>query len=507
MSQLFDNLAMGFGVALTLKNFLYCLLGATLGTLVGVLPGLGPVTTIAMLLPITFKISPVASLIMLSGIYYGAHHAGSTTAIMLNMPGEPTSVVICLDGHPMARQGRAGAALCISALGSFFAGCVSVIIIALFSPPLADAALLFGAPEYASMIVMALVTASVLSSASLLTTIAMAVLGVLIGTVGTDVNSGVVRFSFGASALADGVNFVAVAVGLFAFAEVILHLGALDQRARIASRVRGLLPTRADLRAAWKAILRGTAVGAGFGILPGTGPLISSFAAYALEKQLAADPSRFGNGAIEGVAGPESANNAAALTHFIPMLTLGIPAGAAMALMLGALMIQGIAPGPQVMTQHPDLFWGVVASMWIGNMMLLVLNLPLVGVWVKLLAIPYRFLYPTILVFCCIGVYSVSNSAFDVFLAAGFGVIGYVFKRLNCAPAPLILGLVLGPVLEENLRRSLLISRGDPSVFLTRPISLAMLVLAVLFVVVFSLPALKRRRETALAAEAVAGSE
>ncbi|MBV9862150.1 MAG: tripartite tricarboxylate transporter permease [Alphaproteobacteria bacterium] len=495
MSQLLDKLGLGFGVALTLKNFLYCLLGATLGTLVGVLPGLGPVTTIAMLLPITFKISPVASLIMLSGIYYGAHHAGSTTAIMLNMPGEPTSVVICIDGHPMARQGRAGAALCISALGSFFAGCVSVIVIALFSPPLADAALLFGAPEYTSMIIMALVTASVLSSASLITTIAMAVLGVLIGTVGTDVNSGVVRFSFGAEGLADGVSFVAVAVGLFAFAEVILHLGALEQRHRITSRIRGLLPTRADLSAAWKAILRGTAVGAGFGILPGTGPLISSFAAYALEKQIAADPSRFGNGAIEGVAGPEAANNAAALTHFIPMLTLGIPAGAAMALMLGALMIQGIAPGPQVMTQHPDLFWGVVASMWIGNMMLLVLNLPLVGVWVRLLAIPYRFLYPTILVFCCIGVYSVSNSAFDVFLAAGFGLVGYVFKRLNCAPAPLILGLVLGPVLEENLRRSLLISRGDPSVFFTRPISLAMLLLAVAFVVIFSLPALRRRRE------------
>jgi putative tricarboxylic transport membrane protein len=492
--EIIHQLRMGFDVALTPANFAYCLTGAVLGTAVGVLPGLGPVTTIAMLLPITFKMPAIGSLIMLAGIYYGAHHAGSTTAIMLNMPGEPTSVVICIDGHPMAQQGRAGAALCISALGSFFAGCVSVVIIALFSPLLADAALLFGAPEYTSMIVMALITASVLSSSSLLTTTAMAVLGVLLGTVGTDVDSGVLRYTFGAMDLADGINFVAVAVGLFAFAEVAIHLGAPELRAKVAFKLSGLLPTRADLRAAWKPILRGTGIGAGFGILPGTGPLLSSFASYAVERQIAADPTRFGKGAIEGVAGPESANNAAALTHFIPMLSLGIPAGPAMALMLGALTIQGVNPGPQVVAEHADLFWGVVASMWIGNMMLLVLNLPMVGLWIRLLAIPYRFLYPVILVCCCIGVYSVSNSHFDVWLAAGFGLLGFVFRKLDCAVAPLILGLVLGPVLEQNLRRSLVISQGDPTIFLSRPISAAMLALAVFLVFAFSIPELRRRR-------------
>ena len=421
--DLFAHLATGFSVALTPENFLYCLAGAVLGTMVGVLPGLGPVTTIAMLLPFTFKLPAIGSLIMLAGIYYGAHHAGSTTAIMLNMPGEPTSVVICLDGHPMARQGRAGAALFISAIGSFFAGCVSVIIIATLSPPLAEAALTIGPPEYTSMIVMAMAIAAVLASRSLLTTMAMAVLGLLLGTVGTDTTSGALRFTFGFDELGDGLSFIAVATGLFAFAEVILHLGAGETRARVEGRITGLLPKRADLAASWKPILRGTALGAALGILPGTGPLLSSFAAYALERQLARDPSRFGKGAIEGVAGPEAANNASAMTHFIPMLTLGIPAGAAMALMLGALTIQGITPGPQIMTEHADLFWGVVASMWIGNLMLLVLNLPLVGIWVRLLAIPYRLLYPAILLFCCIGIYSVSNQTFDVGVAALFGLV------------------------------------------------------------------------------------
>ena len=499
MLELWHNLAMGFGVALTPFNIAYCLVGATLGTLVGVLPGLNPILAITMLLPLTFKLPATGALIMLAGIYYGAHHAGATTAIMLNMPGEPSSLVICLDGHPMARRGRAGAALCISALGSFFAGCVCVLVIALFSPPLARAALAFEAPEYTAAVVLALVAVSALSTRSMLTTMGMAIIGLLIGTVGTDVNTGLTRFTFGFDQLADGIDFVAVAVGLFAIAEIAYRLGAPDHRAQVDGRVRGLLPTRADLAASWKPILRGTALGGAFGILPGTGPLISSFASYALEKKLSGEPERFGQGAIEGVAGPEAANNAAAFTHFIPMLTLGIPAGATMALMLGALMIQGIPPGPQILNQHPDLFWGLVASMWIGNLMLLVLNLPLVGIWIRLLMIPYRLLYPVILVLCCIGVYSIANSAFFIAVAAFMGAVGYVFRQLDCPPAPLLLGLVLGPVLEENLRRALLISRGDPFVFVERPISLCLLLLAAVLAVAFSWSGVRGRRGAAAA--------
>jgi putative tricarboxylic transport membrane protein len=480
-----QNLQMGFGVALTPLNLLYCVAGAAIGTLVGVLPGIGPVTAIAMLLPLTFKMPAVGSIIMLSGIYYGAHHAGSTTAIMLNMPGEPSSVVICLDGYPMSQRGRAGPALCMSALASFFAGTVSVFIIATVSPALAQASLAFGPTEYAAMIVMALVTASVLSNNSLATTFGMTVIGLLLGCVGTDVTTGQLRFNFGFLQLADGISFVAVAVGLFAIGEIVSNMASPERPTTSASKVTGLLPTRADLSAAWRPALRGTALGAAFGILPGTGPLLSSFASYALERRLAKDPSRFGKGAVEGVAGPEAANNAAALTHFIPMLTLGIPAGAAMALMLGALQIQGIAPGPQVMTDHPDLFWGVVASMWLGNLMLLVLNLPMIGIWIRLLGIPYRLLYPAILMFCCIGVYSVSNSAFDVLVAALFGVVGVVFKKLGCSPAPLVLALVLAPMLEENFRRAMLISKGDPTVFVTHPVSLGILVLTVALAVFF----------------------
>jgi TctA family transporter len=487
-----NHLWMGFGIAVSPLNLLYCLIGATVGTLVGVLPGIGPLTTIAMLLPITFKLPALPALIMLSGIYYGAHHAGSTTAIMLNMPGEPTSVVICIDGHPMARQGRAGPALCISAIGSFIAGCLSILVIAFCSPILARVALSFGPPEYCAVVIMALIAASVLSNAPVILTIAMTVLGVLLGCVGNDMISGERRFDFGSPDLADGINFVALAVALFAFADILSRAGQPDQVRRF-DKIRGLLPTRADLAASWKPILRGTALGAAFGVLPGTGPLVSSFASYSLEKRLARDPSRFGNGAIEGVAGPESANNAAAFTHFIPMLTLGIPAGAAMALMLGALMIQGVTPGPQVMTDHPDLFWGVIASMWLGNMMLLVLNLPLIGVWIRLLRVRYRLLYPAILVFCCIGVYSVNNATFDVLLAGGLGLVGYLFAMLNCPPAPVILGFILGPILEVNLRRTLLISQGDFSVFVTRPISLGFLLLAVVLLGAIAVPALRRR--------------
>lgn len=491
--DLFANLTTGFGVALTPQNLFYCLIGATLGTLVGVLPGLGPVTTIAMLLPITFKMPAVASLIMLCGIYYGAHHAGSTTAIMLNMPGEPTSVVICIDGHPMAKQGRAGPALCISAIGSFFAGCVSVVVIALFSPPLGRLALSFGAPEYAAMIVLALVAVSVTASGSTLTTISMAVLGLLLGTIGTDINTGQRRFTFGVTNIEDGLSFVAIAVGLFAIAQITAQLGPNDRRGAIVGKVTGLLPTRADLRAAWKPIMRGTALGAAIGIFPGTGPLIASFASYSLERQIAKDPSRFGKGAIEGVAGPESANNAASFTHIIPMLTLGIPAGPAMALMLGAMAIQGVTAGPQLMVHHSDLFWGLVASMLIGNLMLLILNLPLVGIWIRLLAVPYRLLYPIVLMCCCIGTYSVNNSAGDVLLATLFGAIGYIFVELGCPPAPLILGFILEPILEENFRRALLLANGDLMVFIDRPVSLAFLVASVFLLLVFCVPSLWRR--------------
>jgi putative tricarboxylic transport membrane protein len=472
------NLAFGFSIAFTSQNLFYCFVGATLGTLVGVLPGMSPTIVITMLLPLTFKMPATASLIMLSGIYYGSHHAGSTTAIMLNMPGEPSSVVICIDGHPMARNGRAGAALCIAAFSSFFAGCASVLLMAIFSPALAKAALSFRAPEYAATIILALVGVSALANRSLLETLAMAIIGLLIGTVGTDVNSGVLRFTFHQSHLASGVDFVAVAVGVFAISEIGYQLGTPDRSVRAAWNIAGLLPDRQDIAASWKPILRGTALGALLGVIPGVGPMLSSFASYTMEKKLAKDPSRFGQGAIEGVAGPEAADNAAAVTHFIPMLTLGIPAGATMALMLGAMLIQGITPGPQVMSAHPDLFWGLIASMWIGNVMLLVLNLPLVGIWIRLLSMPYRLLFPAILTFSCIGVYSINNSAFDVGVAAVIGVFGYICRRLGLAPSPLVLGVILGPILEENLRRALLISHGNPAIFISRPISLTLLLAA-----------------------------
>jgi TctA family transporter len=484
--QLWDHLSLGISVALSFDNILYCLLGATLGTFVGVLPGLSPPTVIAVLLPLTFYMSPISGLIMLSGIYYGAHHAMATTAVMLNLPGEPSSVVICLDGHPMALKGRAGAALSTAAVSSFFAGCVAIAIIMFFAPPLATAALSFHAPEYTATIVLAIVASSVISNKDIFQTLAMSALGMLIGTIGTDLNSGVARFTFGLRDLIDGVEFSVVAVGLFAFTEVIITVGQASFAKP--AKVNGLLPTKEEMKASWRPMLRGTMLGSALGILPGTGPFLSTFASYAMEKRLAKDPSRFGHGAIEGVAGPEAANNAAALTHFIPMLTLGIPAGATMALMLGALMMQGIAPGPQVMLKHPDLFWGLVVSMLVGNVMLLVLNLPLIGLWIRLLSIPYRFLNPTILVFCCVGVYAVSNNTFDLLVAAFFGAVGYVLKKLDCEPAPLILGLVLGPIFEEYMRRSLLLSHGDPMVFITRPISCGLFILAVALIVVFAWP-------------------
>jgi TctA family transporter len=491
---LFDHLIFGFGVALSLDNLLYCLVGVLVGTLIGVLPGIGPLATIAMLLPLTFNVPPVAALIMLAGIYYGAQYGGSTTAILVNLPGETSAVVTCLDGYQMARQGRAGPALAIAAIGSFFAGTVCTLLIALFGPPLADLALRFNSADYFSLMLMGLVAAAVLARGDTSTSLAMVVMGLLLGVVGTDVDSGARRFTLGLIGLIDGIGFVVLAVGVFAVGEIVSNLGEPGERHVFATRVTDLFPTRADLARSFGPIVRGTGIGAFFGVLPGTGPAIASFASYMVEKRLARDPSRFGRGAIEGVAGPEAANNADAQCKFIPMLTLGLPASAVMALMLGALTIHGVAPGPQVMTQRPELFWGLVASMWIGNLMLLLLNLPLIGLWTSLLRVPYRLLFPAIMVFSVLGVYSVNNSSFDVYLAALFAVLGFVWIRLGCSPAPMLLGFVLGPMLEENLRRALVVSRGDPSVFVTRPISLVFVAATVLILVAAAAPAVRRRR-------------
>ncbi len=495
--ELFHNLGIGFEVALSLKNLWFCLVGVLLGTLIGVLPGIGPVATIAMLLPVTFTLNPTSALIMLAGIYYGAQYGGSTTAILVNIPGESSSVVTCLDGYQMARQGRAGPALGIAAIGSFFAGCFATVIIALFAPPLAEVALKFGPAEYFSLMVLGLIAATVLAHGSLIKAIAMVILGLLLGLVGTDVNSGVARFSFGVSELSDGIGFVSVAMGVFGFAEIIANLEQKEHREIFTKKVSNLLPSLQDFKDSWASIVRGTLLGSFLGILPGGGALLASFAAYTLEKKVSWNSANFGKGAIQGVAAPESANNAGAQTSFIPLLTLGIPSNPVMALMIGAMMIQGIAPGPQVMTERPQLFWGMIASMWVGNLMLVILNLPLIGMWIKLLMVPYRILYPSILVFCCIGVYSISNSPFDVMQTAVFGVVGYIFVRLECEPAPLILGFILGPLMEENLRRAMLLSRGDPLVFFQRPISLTMLLIAGFLLAIVLAPTVRKKREEA----------
>ncbi|MBS1207681.1 MAG: hypothetical protein H6R19_79 [Proteobacteria bacterium] len=493
--DLLNHLALGFQTALSLHNLLYCFIGVLLGTAVGVLPGLGPLSTIAMLLPMTYALSPVSALIMLAGIYYGAQYGGSITAILVNMPGESSSVVTCLDGYQMARRGRAGAALAISALGSFFAGSVATVIIAGFAAPLTDLATRFGSAEYVALMVLGLVGAVVLAHGSLLKALAMIVLGLLLGVVGTDVNSGTARFSFDVPELMDGFNFVVVAMGLFAFAEIIRNLEQAEAGQTVLQKVGSLWPTRAELREAFPAVLRGTCLGSLLGVLPGGGAVMSSFASYSLEKKVSRHPEAFGKGAICGVAGPESANNAGAQTSFIPMLTLGIPPNPVMALMVGAMTIHSIQPGPQVMSANPELFWGLIASMWVGNGMLLVLNLPLIGVWIRMLSLPYRLLYPAILLCCVIGVYGMQNNVFDVMLILPFALLGYLFHRLGCEPAPLLLGFILGPMLEENLRRALRLSRGDPTVFLTRPISLVLLLIAAGLLLAVLLPKVRDRRE------------
>src|SRR4051812_21652413 len=497
--EIFHNLLIGFQVAVHPLNVMYCFIGVILGTLIGVLPGIGPVATIAMLLPITFNLNPTGALIMLAGIYYGAQYGGSTTAILVNIPGESSSVVTCLDGYQMARQGRAGPALAIAAIGSFFAGCVATVLIALAAPPLAEVALKFGPAEYFSLMVLGLVAATVLAHGSLIKAIAMVILGLLLGIIGTDVNSGVLRFTFDIPELSDGIGFVVVAMGMFGTAEIISNLEMKEKRQVFTAKLSSLFPTRQDWKRAWAPILRGTALGSFLGILPGGGALLASFGAYTLEKKISKYSHEFGKGAIEGVAGPESANNAGAQTSFIPMLTLGIPGNAVMALMIGALMIQGIAPGPQVMNEKPQLFWGLIASMWVGNLMLVVLNLPLIGMWVKLLTVPYRYLYPSILVFMAIGVFSLSNNPFDVLIMAIFGILGYFCVKLECEPAPMILGFILGPLMEENLRRAMLLSRGDPFVFVSpsKPISLGFLVASAILLIIVALPAIRQKREEA----------
>ena len=494
--DLLANLAIGFGAALTPLNVLYSFIGALVGTLIGVLPGIGPVATIAMLLPVTYGLPPLTALIMLAGIYYGASYGGSTTAILVKLPGEMSSVITVLDGHEMARQGRAGVALCIAALGSLFAGCVATLVIAAFAPPLAEIALRFDAAEYFALMVLGLVCAIALARGSLLKAVLMTFLGLLLGVVGTDPNTGIARFSFDVTELMDGIGFVAITMGLFAFAEIAVNLESHAARTMTAEHISRLWITWSEFKQAFPAVLRGTALGSLLGILPGGGATLSAFASYTLEKRVAKDPSRFGRGAIEGVAGPESANNAGAQTSFIPMLTLGIPSNAVMALMVGAMVIHDIQPGPDVIRKNPELFWGLIASMWVGNLMLVILNLPLIGIWVRLLRVPYRLLYPMILLVCTIGAYSANNNMFDVWVAITFGFLGYVFIKLDCEPAPLLLGYILGPMLEENLRRALVLSRGDFSVFVTRPASLAMLLLAVALLAVVLAPAIRARRDS-----------
>jgi TctA family transporter len=495
--ELLANLGLGLSTSLTPLNLLYCLAGVFLGTLIGVLPGLGPTATIAMLLPVTFTLPPVSALIMLAGIYYGSQYGGSTTSILVNVPGEAASVVTALDGYQMARQGRAGAALTTAAVGSFFAGTVSTIILALFAPPLAAVALKFGPAEFFSLMVLGLLASIVLARGSLLHAAGMVVLGLLLGLVGTDVNSGTQRFTFGLLRLADGIGFVVVAMGMFGLAEITRNLENEEDRSIVVNKVSNLMPTREDWKRMIGPILRGTGIGSALGILPGSGSILGSFAAYAIEKKVSKNSKEFGRGAIEGVAAPESANNAGAQTSFIPMLTLGIPSNPVMALMIGAMIIQGIQPGPSVITEQPKLFWGIIVSMWIGNLFLVILNLPMIGMWVRIVSVPYQMLFPAILVFCGIGVFSLNNTEFDIYAMAFFGLVGYIFVKLDCEPAPMLLAYILGPMMEEYMRRALLLSRGDPTVFFTRPISATLLALGALAVIAASLPAMHKKREEA----------
>jgi TctA family transporter len=497
--DLLSNLSIGLTTVFTPDNLAYAFLGCLLGTLIGVLPGLGPLATIAMLLPMTYNLAPDSALIMLAGIYYGAQYGGSTTAIIVNLPGESSSIMTAIDGHQMARRGRAGVALATAAIGSFFAGCMSTLAIAALAKPLAELALQFGPKEYFSLMVLGLLLAIVISADSLLESLGMVLVGVLWSLIGTDVNSGTQRFTFGVTQLFDGLDFVPLTMGIFGFAEIVRNLQQHGAGQGITvEKLTSLFPTRDDFRRMAAPIARGTFIGTILGVLPGGGAALAAFTSYSVEKKLSSNPTSFGKGAIEGVAGPESANNAGAQTSFIPLLTLGLPANAVMALMVGAMTIHNIQPGPQVMTVNPSLFWGVIVSMWVGNMMLVILNLPLVGLWVKLLSIPYRFLYPAIMMFCCIGIYSLKNSTFEIYEAAIMCIVGYAFLMLKLPPAPLLLGLVLGPQLEETFRRTMLLSRGDATVFFTSPMSAILLVIACCSAIAIAVPSIRGKRDKAL---------
>lgn len=495
--NLFANLAIGFNAALSPMNLLYSFAGALLGTLIGVLPGIGPTMTIALLLPVTFALPPLSALIMLAGIFYGAQYGGSTTSILINLPGETSSVVTALDGYQLAQKGKAGTALAVAAISSFIAGSIATLVIALLAPPLSKVALGFQAPEYFSLMVLGLLVSVSLSSGSVVKAMATTLIGVLVGVIGTDVTSGVERFTLGLPDLYDGINFVPIAIGMFGLAEIVRNLSKKGEEGRSiqSGKLKGLKLSLAELRQIFTPTLRGTGLGSLLGLLPGGGVVLASFSSYAVEKRMAKDPSRFGKGALEGVAAPEAANNAASQTSFIPMLTLGIPSNAVMAMMMGALLIHGIAPGPQIMKQQPVLFWGLIASMWVGNLMLVILNLPLVGIWAKVAEVPYRILYPVIVAISCVGSYAIGLKATDVYMLAAFGVIGYILVELDCELAPMLFGVVVGPMLEENMRRALIISRGDASVFIRRPVSAALLGIAVIAILVAAVPKIRSRRE------------
>ena len=494
-----ENLWFGLTVAATPENLLFCLIGVLLGTAIGVLPGVGPVATISLLLPITFGMSATTAIIMLSGIYYGAQYGGSTTSILMNLPGEVSSVITTIDGYQMARNGQAGPALAVAAIGSFIAGTLATILVAAFSPVLTEVALKFGPADYFSLMFLGLVVSAVLTEGSVLKSIGMVVLGVALGLVGTDVQTGQQRFTFNIPELSDGIGFVPLAMGMFGIAEIIRNLEMPESRSTLTGKIGRLYLNKEEWKRVIAPIMRGTALGSVIGILPGGGASLSAIGAYTLERRISKNKHLFGKGAIEGVAAPESANNAASQTSFIPLLTLGIPANAVMALMVGALIIQGIQPGPRMIEAQPDLFWGLIVSMWIGNLMLLVINLPLVGMWVRLLKVPYDAMYPAILIFCCIGVYSLNNNVFDVLTTIVFGFLGYLFIRLGCQPAPLLIGFVLGPMMEEHLRRAMLLSRGDWAVFVERPISASLLALAAAAVLAMALPTLRKKKDAALA--------
>ncbi|MBK0023144.1 tripartite tricarboxylate transporter permease [Brucella pseudogrignonensis] len=501
--DIFSNIAIGLETALTLNNLFYCFLGVFLGTLIGVIPGIGVLSAISMLFPITFYLEPTTALIMLAGIWYGTSYGGNTASILLNIPGTPANAVTCLDGYPMARQGRGGIALLMTTVASFVGGSIGIVLLMLFSPIIAKYALSFGSADYFSLMVLGLVAASTISDGSLAKGLAMVVLGIMFGTVGADIYTGTARFSFGVLELTDAISLIALAMGIFGVSEVIasvrkVNVGDIDPES---VKLKAMKPSREDVSRSWFPMLRGSSIGAFFGTLPGTGPSVAAFMAYAVEKRVAKEPERFGKGAIEGIMAPESANNSADQTSFIPTLSLGIPGSPTMALMLGALMIHGIAPGPTLMTDQPSLFWGLIMSFWIGNLLLVILNIPLIGVWVRLLTIPYHLLFPAVLMFICIGTYSVNNSAFEVWLVVFFGFAGYLMRIFNFPAAPLLLGFVLGPLMEEHFRRAMLMSRGSFSTFIDRPISATVLAITASLLVWGTWSAYRRRNQRVLAAQ------